>query len=386
MVEEDILVVNFCVFEEEECEYFTKNQIRDYSHSLSGEFSKVWLVGNIVHREGILTSRIDSDSVEVVPYINNQSNFLTSLLIGIARVIRASYASSSAIVNVPSPGYAPLIIPIALLTNHLSVYVAMNPHDAVDRSQTSFRGRITTRLKHLLNVAHTTLALRLSDSVLVRGDKSRYESYGNVHESRPIISISESEKVGNTNDSFDFLYVGGFYERKGLDILLKAFAQVEKEYEEVRLRIVGDGEQRKELEKLTEYLGIDNQVTFEGYIDDSIELAKVYNQSDVLVLPAKRGEGFPRVIDEAHLYALPVITTDLGHFSNSLTDGENALLASPGSVSSLANQLQRIIQSPKIREKLAENGCERVTRLRNETAADQHAAIVKGEYTSETYS
>jgi glycosyltransferase involved in cell wall biosynthesis len=216
----------------------------------------------------------------------------------------------------------------------------------------------------------------------VRGDKSQYESYGNVHESKPIISIAESSDDTRTGDEFRFLYVGGLYERKGLDVLLKAFAQVVTEYEDVQLRIIGDGEQRKAIEQLAESLNIKNHIMFEGYIDDSTELAKMYHQSDVLVHPARRGEGFPRVIDEAHLYGLPVIATDLDHFSNSLTDGENVLLASSDSVSSLANELQSILQNPEMREKLAKNGQARVADLRHESAADQHAAIIKGEYTS----
>lgn len=381
-----VVVVNFCVFEEEGDEYFTKNQIQEYSAALSEKFDKVWLVGNVVPREENLTSRIDSDSVKPVPYIHFESNFLVSLLVGMMRVMRASYASSNAIVNVPSLGYAPLIVPISLLTDHLSVYVAMNPHDTVDRSQTSCRGRITARLKHWLNVAHTTLALKLSDSVLVRGDKSRYESYGNVHESRPIISISDSREDEGTEGGFDFLYVGGLYERKGLDVLIKAFTQLAKEHKEIRLRIVGDGDEREALEQLAESLEVKNQIEFTGYIDDSTELASIYNRSDVLVHPARRGEGFPRVIDEAHIYGLPVVATDLNHFSNSLTDGEDMLLASPGSVSSLANELQRIFHNPETRKRLAKNGQNRVAGLGHESAADQHAAIIKGEYTAKTHS
>jgi glycosyltransferase involved in cell wall biosynthesis len=379
---DDILVVNFCVFEEGEDEYFTKNQIKEYSASLSEEFNKVWLVGNVVPRGGNLTSKIESDSVEVVPYIHFEANFLTSVLVGMTRVIRASFASSKAIVNVPSMGYALLMIPIALLTDHLSVYVAMNPHDAVDRSQTHLRGRVTQKIKHWINLNHTKLALRLSDSVLVRGDKSRYGSYGNVHESRPIISIRDTVDEVRTEGEFSFLYVGGLYERKGLAVLINSFAQVANEFEDIRLRIVGDGEQRESLEQLARSLNVENQVKFEGYIDDSTKLANMYYQSDVLVHPAKRGEGFPRVIDEAHIYNLPVITTDLNHFSNSLTDGENVLLASPDSISSLAKELRKIIQDSELRKKVAKNGQKRVEGLRQETAADQHAAIIKGEYRS----
>jgi len=382
MEQDDVIVVNFCVFEEEDGEYFTKNQIQEYSTSLSEKFGELYLVGNINPRKGTLTSRIDVDSVTVVPFIDFRSNFLISLLVGMARILRASFASSYAIVNVPSIGYAPAIIPISFLTGHLSVYVAMDPHDVVNRPQSKLRRRIPAELKHWINIAHTTLALKLSDSILVRGDKTRYESYGNVHESKPIISISEHEDDTRTEDEFIFLYIGGLYERKGLDVLLKAFAQVATEYEDVQLRIVGNGDQREALKQLAESLNVEKQIVFKGYIDDSTELTKMYHQSDVLVHPARRGEGFPRVIDEAHLYNLPVVATDLSHFSDSLTDGENVLLASPGSVSSLDNELKRIIQNPEIREELAKNGQARVADLSHESAVDQHAAIMKREYSS----
>ena len=381
MQDENLLVVNFCTFEEDEEEYYTKNQIKEYVFGLSENFHKVWLVGNIVPREGNLTSKVGSKSVEPVPYIQYNSNFLGSLLFGMIRVLYASYASSKAIINVPSMAHTPMIIPIRLLTDHLTVYVAMNPRNAVEQSHNSLKSRVAAKLKHWLNIWHTWLALKLSDGILVRGDPSRYESYGNVYESKPIISIRDTFESKETEGGSDLLYVGGLYKRKGVDILLRAFAQIDTECKNHRLHIIGAGEERGSLKCLAESLEIESEVMFEGYIDDPNKLASLYHRSDVLVHPARFGEGFPRAIDEAHIYGLPVIASELDHFSNSLTDGENVLFAEPGSVTSLANQLQKVIRSQEIQRELSKGGEERVSKLKDESAADQHTKILNGKYT-----
>lgn len=367
------------MFEEKNEEYFTKNQIIEYCNGLSDYFSKIWLVGETVPRKGDLTSQVVSNSVKPVPYIEYKSNVFISVLMGIVRVIRAALTSSKAIINLPSIAHAPLIIPIAVLTDHLCVYVANDPHDIVNRSPNSLPGHIIYWFKRSLNIYHTYLALKLSDSILVRGDKSRYDKFENVHESQPIISINDSMGSEDTNDKFEFLYVGGLYERKGVDVLLSAFSQIIRDDIDIWLRIVGNGEQREELEELSKHLNIRNRVVFEGYIDDSQKLAKIYNQSEVLVHPATHGEGSPRVIDEAHLYGLPVVATELEYLSESLINGENILFATPGSVSSLADQLQKMYYDTEMREKIAENGRDRIDIWSYKSASEQHVKIMNSE-------
>jgi glycosyltransferase involved in cell wall biosynthesis len=381
MQDKDLLVVNFCTFEKDEEGYYTKSQIKEYVLGLSKNFHKVWLVGNIVPREGNLTSKVGSKSIEPVPYIQYNSNFLGSLLSGMIRVLCATYASSKAIINVPSMAYTPMIIPIRLLTDHLTVYVAMNPRNAVEQSNNSLKNRVAAKLKHWLNIWHTWLALKLGDSILVRGDSSRYESYENVYESKPIISIRDTFGSKETEGGFDLLYIGGLYKRKGVDILLKAFTQIDAECENYRLHIIGAGKERDSLKCLAESLEIESKVIFRGYIDDPNKLAGLYHRSDVLVHPARFGEGFPRVIDEAHTYGLPVIASELDHFGNTLIDGENVLFAEPGSVTSLANQLQKVIRSQEIQRELSKGGEERVSKLKDESAADQHTKILNDKYT-----
>ena len=65
------------------------------------------------------------------------------------------------------------------------------------------------------------------------------------------------------------LYVGGFIGNRGLEHVIKALPSIEKKIKNVRLVLVGDGEERKNLEKLVRELKLNNLVEFEGWKQQS---------------------------------------------------------------------------------------------------------------------
>jgi uncharacterized membrane protein/glycosyltransferase involved in cell wall biosynthesis len=101
------------------------------------------------------------------------------------------------------------------------------------------------------------------------------------------------------------LFVGRLAPQKRVDRLLQAIKEVKAP---VKLRIVGDGEERSTLEKLADRLQL-RQVTFAGVLRGA-ELRKEYQQADVFVLPSER-EGMPLVLFEAMAAGLPVIGADV---------------------------------------------------------------------------
>lgn len=120
----------------------------------------------------------------------------------------------------------------------------------------------------------------------------------------------------NAAKIYDYLYVGSFFEVKGIDILYKSIQDLGKE---IRFCIVGNGE---EYEK--KFTALKN----EGY---SIELKKdqgheqlrsLYNKAKFLVLPS-RSEGFATVIVEAMYCGTPVITSNIPQFREQVVENEN---------------------------------------------------------------
>ncbi len=114
----------------------------------------------------------------------------------------------------------------------------------------------------------------------------------------------------NRSDGFVFITTGGLVKRKGIDILIKAFYDAFKDKTEVSLYIYGEGEERKNLEELIRYYGLNKQVFLMGLTDRKI-IAKRMQESHCFVLASKL-ETFGVAYIEAMATGLPVIATKCG--------------------------------------------------------------------------
>lgn len=101
------------------------------------------------------------------------------------------------------------------------------------------------------------------------------------------------------------LGVGRLTRQKDFPTLLKAFALVRKEVDS-RLVILGEGEERENLEQLAKDLGIEEYLWMPGFVDNPY---KYMSKSDVFVLSSIY-EGLPTVLVEALALGLPIVSTD----------------------------------------------------------------------------
>jgi glycosyltransferase involved in cell wall biosynthesis len=105
------------------------------------------------------------------------------------------------------------------------------------------------------------------------------------------------------------LYVGRFAYYKGLEYLIKAVSLLPKN---VKVVIVGDGEEKPKLLFLVKELHLEERVIFIPPVKDE-ELPSIYRGADVFVLPSiARSEAFGLVACEAMACGVPVITTEIG--------------------------------------------------------------------------
>lgn len=139
---------------------------------------------------------------------------------------------------------------------------------------------------------------------------------------------------------------------KGLDILLKACAELRNRNSKFVLHIIGDGPIREELEVLSQELGIYNDTIFYGYMLHPEELMPFF---DVFVLPS-RAEAFGSVFAEAALCLLTLVGTDVGGIAEQIEDGKNGLLVPSENPVALANALEKVINDPHYRYEMAREG------------------------------
>lgn len=103
------------------------------------------------------------------------------------------------------------------------------------------------------------------------------------------------------------LSVGYLIERKGHHIAIDALARLLPTHPNARLVIIGDGEERANLQRRCKDLGVDAHVTFTGNLPNA-ELFRWYSAADILVLASSR-EGWANVLLESMACGTPVVAT-----------------------------------------------------------------------------
>jgi glycosyltransferase involved in cell wall biosynthesis len=154
------------------------------------------------------------------------------------------------------------------------------------------------------------------------------------------------------------LFLGLLGQRKGIYDLLEAFARARRQNPMLKLVVGGNGE-IAEAKRLAHKLGVEESVTFLGWIDEA-KRREMLTHSDIFVLPSYN-EGLPMSVLEAMAYGLPVIATPVGGISELITDGLDGRLVAPGDVAALERELLDLARAPELRHALGEAGHRRVT-------------------------
>lgn len=144
-------------------------------------------------------------------------------------------------------------------------------------------------------------------------------------------------------------YVGQLIARKGLKILLEAFAKLETPLK--KLIILGDGDQKQDLEKLAVALGIQADVLFLGFRKDRLNFLKGF---DVFVLPSSL-EGIPRCLMEAMAAQVPVVASRIPGCTELVHHEQTGLLFELDNVNSLLKCLNQYLNR-NLRMQLGQNG------------------------------
>ena len=118
---------------------------------------------------------------------------------------------------------------------------------------------------------------------------------------------------------------------------------------DVHYLIAGDGPYRPDLERLTVALGLQDCVTFAGFVPDA-ELPALYAAADLFVQPSREAmgntaiEGFGITLVEAGASGLPVIGGRTGGTGEAIADDDTGVLVDPYDPDALAAAMMRLLQ------------------------------------------
>ena len=163
----------------------------------------------------------------------------------------------------------------------------------------------------------------------------------------------EDRPLGALSDEPLLLYHGRVDRRKGVLVLLDAFAELNRE-RPLRLAVSGIGPDLDAVTGRVGELGLEDRVEIVGYSPNE-EVPSVYRRGELFVTPTF-AEGFSSTILEAMATGLPIVSTRAVGVVDCLRHEENALLSEVGDAGSLAAELRRMLDDDALRERLAEQG------------------------------
>lgn len=150
--------------------------------------------------------------------------------------------------------------------------------------------------------------------------------------------------------------IGRFTYQKGQEYLIDAFTNICKKYNNVKLILVGSGENENVIKNMIINKNVQDYIKIENYKKN------IYNflrKLDVFVLTS-RYEGVPYVLLEAMCIGVPIISTRVGGIDNILEDGKDALLIEKGNIKEIEVALEKVIDNAEIRENLSANAIQKV--------------------------
>ncbi|MDL2264726.1 glycosyltransferase family 4 protein [Synergistaceae bacterium OttesenSCG-928-I11] len=182
-------------------------------------------------------------------------------------------------------------------------------------------------------VEHSGLAAEKIDVVYNSVDVAKYaRDEAERKKFRVAHGIGDDEKI--------FSGLGIYIPRKGFDILIRAFAAVSRERENLRLMLIGDGEERANYIALATSLGVADRIIMpEKFVAD---VRPWLWASDYYVMPS-REEGFSIALLEVLASGLPVIVSDIPPFTEIIENGSNGLVSIKDDPDSFARAMNEML-------------------------------------------
>jgi colanic acid/amylovoran biosynthesis glycosyltransferase len=199
---------------------------------------------------------------------------------------------------------------------------------------------------------------------------------------RQILDLNEYQ----SKPKMTILIVGFFSEKKGHEILFKAYQKLSRD--DIELWVVGDATPDVtpvDCRKLAKDLGIEKQVAFFG-VQEGVALRALYRQCDIFCLPSRTAsdgdkEGFPNVIAEAMAFGKPVVTTRHA----GIPEVVDAILVDENNVDQLAQALNEACSSAALRTELGVRNRAKIERLFSPDNNDRLEAILSQFSRQHTY-
>ncbi|MGN3439295.1 glycosyltransferase family 4 protein [Proteus penneri] len=186
----------------------------------------------------------------------------------------------------------------------------------------------------------------------------------------PNIIQSPANVLPYENKKNIIVAIGRLTEQKGFDLLLSAWAKIE--HNGWQLRIIGDGEDKQKLLDQIQSLEI-KDVTLVSYKND---IDSEYQQAKIFIL-SSRYEGLGMVLLEALSHGLACISFDCPAGPKSILNKNNGLLVKTNDVSSLSQNIDKLINNESLIKKLNEIGPLSINEYKEDSILEKWITLIK---------
>ena len=163
------------------------------------------------------------------------------------------------------------------------------------------------------------------------------------------IPKEKSKGVGH-----NLVSVGRLSKVKAQDDLIELIYLLKKDYSNIKLTLIGDGEEKENLEKLILKKDLKDNIILTGFLKKN-EIAKEYINSNIFVTTSK-SESFGLVAIEASSFHLPVVAFDRALGLKEVLENDCGVLIKNGNIKEMKEKIEKLFEDKKYRDKISENG------------------------------
>jgi glycosyltransferase involved in cell wall biosynthesis len=169
-------------------------------------------------------------------------------------------------------------------------------------------------------------------------------------------------------------YLGRLERYKKVDVLLRAAARLLPQFPELRLEIIGRGDDRARLERLAAEIDLGDRVHFHGFVSDE-EKDRLLGGARVCVCPSTK-EGWGLTVIESNALGTPNVATDAPGLRDSVREGETGFLVADGDVSAFADRIATLLGDDDVATRMSSAAVEWSRRFDWDRAADRMEAAL----------
>jgi glycosyltransferase involved in cell wall biosynthesis len=213
-------------------------------------------------------------------------------------------------------------------------------NDAKGRVYTVLDRLLLRRFDRVILVSHA-MRSRLpawwlpEERVRVLHNALMVDSYGRA-------TAPTERRVPDPRRAVRLLSVGRLSPEKGQLLLLETVAELRREFPGIRLAFAGIGPEEPRLRNAAAALGINDYVSFLGYVGD---MPPLYAETD-LVVQSSFTEGLPNVVLEAAFLGVPIVATDVGGTAEVIEHARSGWLVAPRSAKALSAGIREYLEHP----------------------------------------